>query len=115
MSFTIEFYEKENKEVPFDNFLSVLPNDLIAKVFRDLELLETFGNKLREPYSAPIGDGIFELRTKQGSNIARSLYFFMVGERIIVTHGFIKKQQKTPLNEIEKAKKYRADWLRRNK
>lgn len=33
---------------------------------------------------------------------------------IVITHGFVKKQQKTPQREIDKAKKYRDDWMRRN-
>jgi phage-related protein len=31
---------------------------------------------------------------------------------VIATHGFIKKQQKTPKNEIEKAQKLRTDYLK---
>ena len=58
--------------------------------------------------------GFFELRTKQGSNIVRNLYFFFVGTKIIITHGFRKKTQKTPPEEIERAKKYRKDYLARN-
>ena len=53
------------------------------------------------------------LRAKSGSNISRILYFFVVGRRIVLTNGFIKKSQKTPRNEIEKAKRYRADYLSR--
>ena len=37
----------------------------------------------------------------------------MVGRRIVLTNGFIKKTQKTPRDEIDKAKRYRADYLRR--
>ena len=48
--------------------------------------------------------------TKEKSRI---LYFFVVGRRIVLTNGFIKKSQKTPRNEIEKAKRYRADYLSR--
>ena len=60
-----------------------------------------------------IPQGIFELRAKVGSDITRVLYFFYVEQHIILTNGFIKKTQKTPPKEIERAKKYRADYLRR--
>ena len=65
------------------------------------------------PYSEELENGIFELRAKVGSDISRVLYFFVVGRKIILTNGFIKKTQKTPKSEIELAKKYRADYLSR--
>ena len=46
-------------------------------------------------------------------NISRVLYFFVVGKKIVLTNGFIKKTQKTPRSEILKAKQYRADYLSR--
>ena len=113
MAFQIEAYEKENQECPFDDFLSDLSPKIKAKVLLDLDLLEVFGNRLREPYSKHLEDGIFELRTQLASDITRSLYFFYEGDRIIITHGFIKKQMKTPPREIQRAKEYRADWIRR--
>ena len=84
-----------------------------AKMVGLMEILEEKGYSLREPYSAPLEDGIFELRATQGSNISRALFFFYVEGRIVITHGFIKKTQKTPRAQIELAKKYRADFLRR--
>ena len=68
---------------------------------------------MREPYSKAIDDGIFELRAKVGSDISRVLYFFIIGQKVILTNGFIKKTQKTPMEEIECAKRYRADYLSR--
>ncbi len=41
------------------------------------------------------------------------VFFFYVEGRIVITHGFIKKTQKTLRAQIELAKKYRADFLRR--
>ena len=81
-----------------------------AKLFRLLELLELKGNDLREPYSKFLSDGIYELRAVQGNNITRVLYFFVVGQKIILTNGFVKKTQKTPESEIDLAKKYRKDY-----
>src|SRR5699024_3619013 len=52
------------------------------------------GPLLREPYSKPLENGIFELRTKQGSDITRVLYFFVIGKKAILTNGFIKNLRK---------------------
>jgi len=84
-----------------------------AKVLRVIDMLETNGSDLREPYSKHLNDGIFELRAQLGSEISRVLYFFMIGKRVILTHGFIKETQKTPPSEIDRAKQYRDEYLNR--
>ena len=109
--FTVEFYETEKGEKPCLDFLNTLEVKLRAKAFRDLSLLQEKGNELRLPYSRHLDDGIFELRTIQGNNIIRNLYFFFVGSKIIITHGFRKKNDKTPPGEIDRAKVYRQDYL----
>ena len=76
--------------------------------------MEEKGTLLREPYSKPLGDGIFELRAKVGTDISRVLYFFYYEGRIVLTHGFIKKTQRRPACEIEKAKKYRRVYIERH-
>lgn len=114
MKFIVEVYEKENGDAPFDDFVAKLEPKMRAKLFRDLDILEAFGNELREPLSKPLRQGIFELRSKVGSNIIRSLYFFFHGRRIIITNGFVKKEGKTPVAEINTAIEYREDWLRRH-
>ena len=111
--FSVEFYQKENGEIPMAEFLSKQTGPMKAKIAFTIDLLEEMGNGLREPFSKSLEDGILELRIKAGSDISRVFYFFMVGNRAILTHGFIKKTQKTPRKEIDKAKKYREDFLRR--
>ena len=110
--FTVEFYEKGN-DIPVKDFLSSIDEKMEAKLVMEMKLLEEKGNALRLPYSEHLEDGIFELRAKLGSDITRVLYFFYYNGRIILTHGFTKKTQKTPPSEIEKAKRYRADFLER--
>ena len=67
-----------------------------AKVLGIMVILQEKGNLLREPYSKNLGDGIFEIRGKVGTDISRVLYFFYFKEKIIFTNGFIKKTNKTP-------------------
>ena len=113
MSFNVEYYELENGNCPVEEFILEQDNKMQAKIFRNLELLESRGNELGEPYSKHLEDGIFEIRNKVNSDITRILYFFVIGQKIILTNGFVKKTQKTPKSEIEIAKKYRNDYLNR--
>lgn len=111
--FEIILYTKENGNMPIDEFIDSLNVKMQAKVLTGIGLLKTNGNLLREPYTKHLKDGIFELRSKQGTDITRVLYFFVIGKRIILTNGFIKKTQKTPQSELELAEKYRKDYLER--
>lgn len=107
------FYETPNGDQPAKEFLLSLDKKMRAKMADTISILQDNGYELREPYSKHLSEGIFELRAKVGSDITRVLYFFYVERHIILTNGFIKKTQKTPPKEIERAKKYRADYLRR--
>lgn len=113
IDFTVVAYEKENGEVPVENFLNSLDVKMRAKMFGMIGLLQEKGNQLREPYSKHLDDGIFELRCKVGSNITRVLYFFYYEGQIVLTNGFVKKTQKTPKDEIKLAKDRRADYIER--
>ncbi len=111
--FEILFYDKADGTEPAKDFLLSLDKKMRAKMLRTIKLLQMNGNKLIEPESKELDDGIMELRAKVGSDISRVLYFFVVGRKAILTNGFIKKTQKTPKAEIERAKRYRADYLSR--
>ena len=113
--FELEFYDLENGRCPVQEFLDSLEPKMKAKSLRTIDLLERNGPMLRKPYSAPMGDGIFELRVKHGSNIARVFYFFFVGRKAVLTNGLIKQTQKTPKADLELAKKYKADYERRQR
>ncbi len=109
--FNIEFFTLPDGSVPaLETIRSISDVKLKAKVFRSLKLLESFGNQLGEPDIKHLRNGIFELRTRQGSNIFRNLFFFHSGRIIVVTNGFIKKTQKTPEKEIILAERRRSEY-----
>ena len=108
------FYDLPDGTEPALEFIKSQPLKMSVKIMWTISLLEYKGPLLRMPYSEDLGDGIFELRTILGSDITRVLYFFVVGKKVILTHGFNKKTKKTPPAEIERAKKYRAEYLNRN-
>ena len=89
--YEIEFYDKADGSEPAKEFILSLDKKMQAKVLRTVALLREEGPFLREPYSKALDDGIFEIRTKFGSDITRVLYFFVVAKKVILTNGFIKK------------------------
>ena len=76
--FDIEFYTLEDGSKPVEQFLDSLNSKMRVKAVNSLELLEEFGNLLREPHSKYLSDGIFELRIKFASDISRIFYFFVI-------------------------------------
>jgi len=109
--YQVLFFEDENGNSQIKDFVTSLDPKMRAKVFRLISMVSENGPELREPYSKHLDDGIFELRAKVGSNITRVLYFFFIGRRVIVTNGFVKKTQKAPKAEIDKAKTFRKEYL----
>ena len=109
--FDVIFYTKPDGTKPAMDFLDSLDIKMKAKMSRTIAVLQSGGNYLREPYSKHLSDGIFELRAKVGSDVSRVLYFFIVGKQAILTNGFVKKTDKTPTEEIDRAKQYRSDYL----
>lgn len=113
--FEIIFYDLKDGTEPVKDYILSLDKKMKSKVLKTLSMLQINGNELREPYTAPIGDGIFELRVKCSSNISRILFFFMMNNKIVLTNGFTKKTRKTPKKEIYLSKKYRDDFLGRER
>ena len=108
----LEFIEV-NKDCPMIDFLDDIEDEnLKSKTIRNIYLLADLKNNARPPLSEYVDDGIFELRTKFSSNITRAFYFFIWGNKIIMTNGYIKKSQKLDKNEFNKAKKLMDNYLK---
>lgn len=118
MGWVVEPYEREDGSIPVEEFQNSLPPKHYAKSVHDVDLLEEFGTALREPYVKSVKrkryKGLWELRTKFGSDISRIFYFLAVGKRFILLHGYLKKDDKLDIRELEIARKYMEDYLRRN-
>ncbi|MAZ56749.1 hypothetical protein CL653_03085 [bacterium] len=84
-----------------ETFIEGLNEKEIAKVIRTIELLEEFGNKLGMPHSKHIANGLLELRIR-GKREIRIFYCFSKNKAVLL-HAFIKKTQKTPIKELNKA------------
>lgn len=108
------FIEK-GSNCPMVDFLNSIENrKLKSKTIKNIYLLADLRNKARPPLSEYVKDGIFELRTKFSSNITRAFYFFIWGDKIIMTNGYVKKGQKLNQEEFNKAKKLMDEYLKVN-
>ena len=85
-----------------DDELEALPVDIRSKFVRISGLLEQFGpQNVGMPHIRSLGDKFWEIRVSGRGGIARGIYLYAKGKKIIVLHVFIKKTQKTPLAALE--------------
>lgn len=100
MDFEIEYFHERVLHA-----IEAWPVDVLADYAHLVELLAKHGPNLRLPHSRAFGDGLFELRPRGRSGIGRAFYCFLLGQRVVVLHAFIKKSQETPDKELKLARK----------
>ena len=93
----------------YRDFMASLSREEQLKIRRVLALFET-ENLIPHHYIKYVGDGIFELRITLPTREAR-IFFIYDGETMVVLFNcFVKKTQKTPKKEIEKANKLKREY-----
>lgn len=90
-------------------FINSISEAEARKVFYVLDLLK-MQERLSEKFVKHLGDGIYELRAEHGGNIFRVFFIFDDGNIVLLFNGFQKKTQKTPRQEISKAKRLRDEY-----
>ena len=103
MSWKVEFYEEEDGTAPVEEFLSRLPIAHRAKALAIVKLLEEVGPNLPFPYSSQVRGKIRELRTQQGKDKIRILYFADTRRWFILLHGFLKRTERLSESNIRTA------------
>jgi len=101
MTWTIEYYGEKVECFIFEE----LPDGLLARYVHLSQRMLEYGPNLKEPHTKALGNGLYEMRLKSMEGIARILYCTVIGKRIVMLHGFIKKTDKTPPKELETARK----------
>ena len=97
-----EFYRNENGTEPVRDWLKSLSKEERFLIGADIKTVE-FGWPIGMPTRRLMGDGLFEVRTNLPQNkIARVLFCFYAGKMILL-HGFIKKSQKNPKQQLNLA------------
>jgi phage-related protein len=88
----------------FEDFLLAQPVKVQDKIYKIIEAIETL-ERIPANYLKFIQGtkGLYEARIQLGSDIWRVFCFFDQGKLVILLNGFVKKTQKTPRKEIDKA------------
>ena len=107
----IILYQTDTGKCPVNDFLSKLSRKDEENMIKSIMYLKSVGNEIRRPHGAFLRDDVYELRVTLKNNNTRTLYFFCFDEYIVLTHTFKKKTQKVPDNEIERAIRYRNNFL----
>jgi len=100
------FFRTDGGGEPVRDWLKSLPlPDDRKRIGEDIKTVE-FGWPLGMPTCRPLGAGIFEVRSSLARNrIARVLFYIDKRGRMVLLHGFIKKFRRTPLEDLELAKR----------
>ena len=111
MNRQIIFYENH-----FIEFFKIQDDKVKMKIKNVLELIRQV-NKVPEKFLKHLTgtDGIYEIRIEHNSNIFRIFCCFDKGNLVILFNAFQKKSQKTPSNEIEKAKRLKKQYFENKK
>ena len=93
----------DQREEPVRDWLFSLRADERKIIGDDIRTMQ-FGWPVGMPLVRKLDTGLWEVRATLASGIAR-VFFTLVENEAILLHGFIKKSQKTPLTELETARK----------
>ena len=115
MDRVIKFYTTERGDSPVKDFLADLDDRTLAKVLAVFKLIETQAMVPIKYFKKLSGHDLWECRVEYSGQAYRFPAFWDKGALVILTHGFEKKSQKTPEQEIKLALAYKADWQRRTK
>ena len=105
----VVFFKTDTGNEPVREWLKELSRDDCKVIGTDI-LTVQYAWPVGKPLVDNLGDGLWEVRSRLDNRIARTL-FAMVDQEIVLLHGFIKKQQKTPQDELELAKKRKKQYL----
>ena len=97
------FFQLDSGREPVREWLKYLSRDDRKTIGEDIKTLQ-FGWPIGMRLARKMGNDLWEIRSTLSSGIART-FFTIFQNKIILLHGFVKKSQKTPANELATAKR----------
>ena len=113
----IYFYRDKNGKEPVAEYIAELAQKKdkdsrikLNKIRDYIKVLSEYGTQAGEPYIKHLDGEIWELRPLRD----RILFVGWIQGSYVLLHQFVKKTQKTPAREIERARRELADLVERN-
>lgn len=101
--FLSDFYREASGKEPVRDWLYELSDGDRKIIGRDIRTVQ-IDWPIGQPLVKSLGEKLWEIRSSLDNRIARVIFVFEHGEMILL-HGFIKKTQKTPTNELDLARR----------
>jgi phage-related protein len=97
-----------------DAEILALPADMQGKLIGLLPRIAELGlSALPRDAVKHLEDKLWELRITGRDGIARAIYITVTGRKVVILRAFQKKTQKTPLNDLETARRTAKDIIQR--
>jgi phage-related protein len=97
------FFRTEAGGEPVRVWLKGLAREDRKRIGEDIKTVE-FGWPIGMPVCRFVRDGVYEVRTNLSQNrIARVLFYIDRKSRMVLLHGFVKKTQRTPQQDLDLA------------
>lgn len=117
--YEIEFYEDKNGYSEIQEWIMYLDKKAnnkecrvrLKKITEYMEMLQQYGTYIGEPaVKKLVGTKFWELRPTRD----RVIFALIVENKFLLLNHFVKKTEKTPAREIEKARRMLNDYIERN-
>jgi phage-related protein len=103
------FFRTEAGGEPLRDWLKALPRDDRRRIGEDIKTVE-LGWPIGMPVAKSMGGGLHEVRTKlSGNRIARVMFYIDKQSRMVLLHGFLKKTSRTSTEDLELARRNKAN------
>ena len=104
------FFRSESGSEPVRQWLKSLPKDERKALGENIAYVQ-FKWPIGKPRVDHLRGAVWEVRTSLSNRIGRTL-FAVEGRQMVLLHGFIKKTQQTPNDDIKLAEKRFKEWQR---
>lgn len=105
----VVFFRTDTGNEPVRDWLKHLPREDCMIIGRDI-LTVQYAWPVGKPLVDHLGDAIWEVRSRLNNRVARTL-FAVLDEEIVLLHGFIKKERKTPRDDLDLAERRKRQYL----